>query len=785
MSEALMLEAYCVKCKAKREIQAPEPVFTAKGQPAVQGQCTQCGTKMFRMGETPLHAGMEAPAPKPTPRAERSGKLVIVESPAKARTVGRFLGRGYTVKASVGHVRDLLRSQLSVDVERDFEPKYRVPNEKRKVVKELAMASAKASEVYLATDLDREGEAIAWHLREALDLDDDRVRRVIFHEITEPAIAEAFAHPRGINMDLVNAQQARRILDRLVGYNLSPLLWRKIRGRLSAGRVQSVALRLIVERERDIESFVAEEYWTLDAELAPRHAEAKGEPRSFVARLVRICNEEVKLGCEADIRPLLEILEGADYVVDKVKEGTRTRRPAAPYTTSTMQQEAARKLNFAARKTMMLAQQLYEGIDLGDGQPVGLITYMRTDSTHIAKPAQDEARAYIGREYGAEFLPPHPPTYKTRTKGAQEAHEAIRPTDVKRTPDAMKPFLSRDQLRLYDLVWRRFVASQMASAIYDTRSVEVLAGKDDDWPYLFRASGSTLSFAGFLVVYEELRSDDGEQEPVQQIPKVSDGDPLDLLRLIPEQHFTQPPPRYSEATLIRALEAHGVGRPSTYAAILSTIQQRGYVRREQKRFYPTETGFVVNDLLVEHFPDLINVEFTAQMEAQLDEVAEGDRDWVQLMHEFYGPFARTLEQADRAIEKIEQVEYLDRACPECADGRLLIRWGRYGRFIGCSNFPTCRYTEPWLEKVGVKCPLCAEGEVVQKRTQKGRTFYGCSTWPKCDYTSWKRPLPVPCEVCGGLLEISGRNTAKCTACAATFPLDSLQLDEAEEALVGS
>ena len=770
--------AYCVKCKEKRELAEPTPVFTSKGQPATQGRCPVCGTKMFRMGETPMHEGMTPPA-KPDP-PKPTGKLVIVESPTKARTVGRFLGKGYTVKASVGHIRDLLRSKLSVDVDHDFRPHYRIPNEKRDVVKELTAAAEKSAEVFLATDLDREGEAIAWHLYEVLGLSQAQTRRVVFHEITKPAIDEAFAHPRGINMDLVDAQQARRVLDRLVGYGLSPLLWRKVRSRLSAGRVQSVALRLIVEREREIESFVPEEYWTLDAELSPhRTAEQKRRP-VFTARLVRIDGEDVSLRAEGDVTPILDELEHAVYTVSKIKEGTRTRNPAAPYTTSSMEQEASSKLRFSARKTMQLAQQLYEGIDLGDGDSEGLITYMRTDSTNVSAQAQAEARSYILEQHGPEFVPAEPPVHKTRSKMAQEAHEAIRPTSVYRTPDAVKPYLSRDQHLLYELIWRRFVASQMKPALYDTVSVEVLAGSETDKPYLFRAAGSTLRFPGFLVVYEETRSEDEEEEKSQQIPAMTVGELLDLLRLLPEQHFTQPPPRYTDASLIRVLEEYGIGRPSTYASILTTLRQRGYVGRHQRRLEPTETGVLVNDLLVEHFPDLINVDFTSQMESQLDDVATGDRNWVALMHEFYGPFEKSLELADEAIPKIEQIEYVGRPCPECEDGQLIVRWGRYGKFIGCSNFPQCRHTEPWLEKIGVKCPECADGEVVMRRSKRGRPFYGCSNWPECQFTSWKRPIPAPCPLCGGMLVIAKKDTAQCLACETSFPLDEVETDQEEE-----
>jgi len=778
MTDKSSSAAYCVKCREKREMVEPTPVFTKKGQPATRGRCEVCGTNMFRMGETSLHAGMERP-PKPEP-PKPTGKLVIVESPTKARTVGGFLGKEYTVKASVGHVRDLLRSKLSVDVDNNFEPSYRVPNEKRAIVKELQAAVKKSSEVYLATDLDREGEAIAWHLYEVLGLTPEQTRRVVFHEITKPAIDEAFSHSRSINMDLVAAQQARRILDRLVGYKLSPLLWRKIRSRLSAGRVQSVALRLVVEREREIENFVREEYWTLDAQLSVQEAEVGKAPATFTARLVKIAGEDISITCEEAVTPILDELEHAIYAVSKVKKGKRTRRPSAPYTTSAMQQEASSKLRFSARKTMQIAQQLYEGIDLGNGNAEGLITYMRTDSTNVSEQAQTESRDYVIKRYGPEFLPQKPPVYKTRSKAAQEAHEAIRPTSVFRVPEIIRSHLSRDQYRLYDLIWRRFLASQMNPAIYDTMRVEVAAGVEAEKPYLFRTSGSTLRFPGYLVVYEETKSDDDTEEKAQQIPSLKVDQLLDLLRLLPEQHFTQPPPRYNDATLIRVMEEYGIGRPSTYASILTTLRQRDYVHRRRRRLEPTETGILVNDLLVKNFPELINVDFSASMESELDKVAAGERDWVALMQEFYGPFEKTLEKADQAIPKIEQIEYLGRECPACDDGQLIVRWGRYGKFIGCSNFPTCRYTEPWLEKIGVKCPDCEDGEIVLRRTKRGRPFYGCSNWPECEFTSWKRPLPTPCPMCGGLLVVSKKDTATCMACETVFPLDDVGQDEIDD-----
>lgn len=771
------MEAYCVKCKTKREIQNPQPVFTKTGTPATRGKCPVCGTSLFRMGSTPAHEGMTPPEKPAKREPKRSGKLVIVESPAKARTVGRFLGRGYKVKASVGHVRDLLRSQLSVDVENDFTPKYRVPNEKRPVVKEIKSLAKKAEKIYLATDPDREGEAIAWHLLESAELDPGLTQRVVFHEITEPAIGEAFSHPRGINMDLVDAQQARRVLDRLVGYNLSPLLWRKVRSRLSAGRVQSVALRLVVEREREIEAFVPEEYWSIAGEFQPQESQ-----ETFIARLVRIDEDEPTLGNEAQVKPVLDDMEQASYTITKIKRGERKRNPSAPYTTSTMQQEASRRLGYSARRTMALAQQLYEGIDIGDEGTIGLITYMRTDSTNVSEVAQKEAREFISSRYGDKFMPDEAPTYKTRARGAQEAHEAIRPTSIMRQPESMKNFLNRDQFRLYRLIWQRFVASQMSAAIYDTLSVEV-SGKSSAHEYLLRASGSTLRFQGFLIVYEEARDEDqpaDEDEDAQFPADIREGQPQRLVRLLPEQHFTQPPPRYTEASLVRTLEENGIGRPSTYAPILSTLQQRGYVERNSKRLHPTETGTLVNDLLTEHFPDVVDVGFTARMEEDLDKIASGELPWVEVVREFYDPFA---ERVERAEEKMPEVnmgpEPIGRDCPKCGH-ELVVRWGRYGKFISCSNFPNCHYTEPWLEKIGVTCPKDG-GELVERKTRKGRTFYGCANYPDCDFTSWKRPLPAPCPNCGGLLVVADKKNAQCTVCEQRFPLVQVTTDEVASA----
>ena len=706
--------------------------------------------------------------------------LVIVESPAKARTVGKFLGNTYSVKASIGHIRDLPQSQLGVDVERDFAPTYLVPPDKRAVVRDLREAAAKADSIYLATDPDREGEAISWHLMQAARIEASRVRRVVFHEITQEAVAEAFAHPRSIDMQLVNAQQARRILDRLVGYKLSPVLWQKVKRGLSAGRVQSVAVRLIVDREREIEAFVPTEYWTISVDLTKQDAtpparagrRAARDPNAFRAQLVNRLGAKGKLdiGNEALAREIAGHLDQAAYRVATVTKREVRRQPAAPFTTSTLQQEASRKLRFTAQRTMGTAQALYEGIKLGAEGEVGLITYMRTDSTQVAASAQQEARHFIAERFGKEYVPAKPRVYTKKAKGAQEAHEAIRPTSVTREPEAIRQFLTAEQFRLYDLIWKRFVSSQMEAAVFDSTTVDIQATKPDTPGYLVRATGSVLKFPGFTAVYSEGRDDAApEDEDNPLLPVLEKDELLRYLGVHPDQHFTQPPPRYTDATLIKALEELGIGRPSTYAAILGTIQNRGYVERIERKFRPTELGRVVNDLLVANFSAIVDTGFTAQMEEALDEVASGEREWVPLLREFYEPFESTIQTASRTIDRVRVAdEVSDEVCTEC--GRpMLIKSGRTGKFLGCSGYPECKSTRPIVKRTGVACPSCG-GDLIERRSKRGRTFYGCARYPECDFTVWNRPLPGACPECGGLVTQQGKDRAKCQKCGVVMPL---------------
>ncbi|MFS0839368.1 type I DNA topoisomerase [Paenibacillus sp. 1P03SA] len=664
--------------------------------------------------------------------------LVIVESPAKAKTIGKYLGSKYIVKASMGHIRDLPKSQIGVEVERDFEPKYITIRGKGSVLKELKDASKKVKKVYLAADPDREGEAIAWHLAHYLELNDTDNCRVVFNEITKQAVKDAFKTPRPINIDLVNAQQARRILDRLVGYKISPLLWKKVKKGLSAGRVQSVAVKLIMDRENEIKAFVPEEYWTITALLEAGKAH-------FEAKFYGMDGAKKELGSEEEVQAVLKAIEGAPFIVKEVKEKERLRNPSPPFITSSLQQEAARKLNFRAAKTMSVAQQLYEGIDLGKEGTVGLITYMRTDSTRISPVAQEEAKEYILGKYGESFYPETPRVYTKKGSNTQDAHEGIRPSSVTRDPDSVKEFLSRDQFRLYKLVWERFVASQMSSAVLDTMTIDLNVGNT-----VFRAVGSKLKFPGFMKVYVE-GNDDGTTEEDKLLPPLKTGDQVASNEIQPKQHFTQPPPRYTEARLVRALEELGIGRPSTYAPTLETIQKRGYVAIEEKKFVPTELGELVIQLMSEFFPEILDVEFTAQMEEELDHVGEGKENWVKVLDEFYTSFEKRLEFAEEEMKEIEiQDEVSDEICEKCGK-HLVYKMGRFGKFLACSGFPDCRNTKPIVKDIGVTCPKCKEGKIVERRSKKGRIFYGCDHYPECDFVSWDKPVAQPCPSCGSMM----------------------------------
>ncbi|KMP30027.1 type I DNA topoisomerase [Bacillus wiedmannii] len=667
-----------------------------------------------------------------------SDYLVIVESPSKAKTIEKYLGKKYKVVASMGHVRDLPKSQMGIEVKNNFTPKYITIRGKGPVLKDLKSAAKKAKKVYLAADPDREGEAIAWHLANTLNVDVESDCRVVFNEITKDAIKESFKHPRAINMDLVDAQQARRILDRLVGYNISPLLWKKVKKGLSAGRVQSVAVRLIIEREKEIQIFEPEEFWTIKTEFV------KGKD-TFEASFYGVDGEKVQLTNETQVNEIIEQMKDNAFSVENVTRKERKRNPALPFTTSSLQQEAARKLNMRAKKTMMLAQQLYEGIDLGKQGTVGLITYMRTDSTRISETAQTEARTYITEAFGAEYIGTEKKK-ETKKSNAQDAHEAIRPTSVMRRPEELKSFLSRDQLRLYKLIWERFVASQMASAIMDTVTARLINNSVQ-----FRASGSVVKFPGFMKVYVESK-DDGAEEKDKMLPPLEVGETVFSKDLEPKQHFTQPPPRYTEARLVRTLEELGIGRPSTYVPTLETIQKRGYVGLDNKRFVPTELGEIVIELILEFFPEIINIEFTANMEQSLDEVEEGNANWVKIVDDFYVGFEPRLEKAEKEMREVEiKDEPAGEDCELC-DHPMVFKMGKYGKFMACSNFPDCRNTKPIVKEIGVTCPKCDKGQIIERRSnKKKRLFYGCGTYPECDFVSWDKPIGRKCPKCEGML----------------------------------
>ena len=692
-------------------------------------------------------------------------KLVIVESPAKARTLGKILGSGYVLQASMGHVRDLPKKELGIDVAKNFLPKYSVIAQRREAIRDIKKSADAVSAIYLATDPDREGEAISWHLIEAAKLAKDKkpVHRVAFHEITKEAVEEAFRNPRSIDMDMVNAQQARRLLDRLVGYKLSPLLWRKVQRGLSAGRVQSAAVKIIVDREREIQDFVSVEYWSIEAELIKSSSKTtKAGFRAFLVGMPDGTKPNLSNKQEAD--EIVDDLRKSDYTVNTIQIKNISRQPSPPFITSTLQQEAWRKLRFTAKRTMMIAQQLYEGISIGEEGETGLITYMRTDSTHVAIGAINEAREFIKNKYGGKFLPHQARYFTKKAKLAQEAHEAIRPTKIYREPDQMRPYLKSEQLKLYELIWKRMVASQMASASFDAVTVEIEANCSNiKKVYLFRASSSTLKFPGFISLYSEGKDNEGEDEKTVLLPKLKEGDKLKLLDLFPDQHFTQPPPRYNEATLIKALEQKGIGRPSTYAPILSTIQDRGYIYRDNGKLCPDEIGFIVNDLLSQHFPKIVDLSFTARLEKDLDSIAQGNKEWVSVLRGFYIPFEETLQEASETIEKIKIVKMTDEICPDCGRS-MVIKTGRFGKFIACSGYPECKKTMPLLIKTGVTCPKCGDGELVERINKKKRRFYGCSRYPECDFAINRKPVLQPCPQCGKLLVTYRNDWVKCTSC---------------------
>jgi DNA topoisomerase-1 len=707
-----------------------------------------------------------------------ASKLVIVESPAKARTLSKILGGGYSVKASMGHVRDLPRASLGVDIQKGFTPKYVIPPEKKKIVREIKEAAGKTSSIYLATDPDREGEAISWHLAQATKLDKD-ISRVVFHEITKDAVQQAFQNPRSMDMNLVSAQQARRILDRLVGYKLSPLLWRKVQRGLSAGRVQSVAVRIIVDREQEIQNFTPQEYWTIEVGLAP----LEEKEASFKARLFALADgTKLDIGTKDEADRVLSDLENAGYAVKSVVIKQVARQPAPPFITSTLQQEAWQKLHFTAGRTMAIAQQLYEGLPLGKQGSVGLITYMRTDSTHVAASAISEARKFISEKYGARFLPPKPRSFARKTKWAQEAHEAIRPTEVYRQPEQIKPFLNPAQLKLYELIWKRMVASQMSAASYNVTNVEIEASATNNQPqgYLLKATSSVVKFPGFIAVYSESRDEDERTESLVSLPKLSTGDRLLYLGTFPEQCFTQPPPRYTEATLIKALEQKGIGRPSTYAPILSTIQERDYVNKAGGKFHPTELGLTVNKILTVHFPEIVDPGFTAQMEEQLDEIARGKYEWIAALQEFYPPFQDMLDKAWTNLGKVNITQASEEICPKC--GRpMVVKVGRFGKFLACSGYPDCKTTMPFVVKTGISCPRCG-GEIVQRISRKKKIFYGCSNFPKCEFTTNRKPIAQSCPECGGLLVQYRGGWAQCTACQRKVKLSETEKQKEEATL---
>ena len=687
----------------------------------------------------------EATKTKKTTKKKTSSKkyLVIVESPAKASTIGKFLGSNYKIEASMGHIRDLPKSQMGIDIEHDFEPRYITIRGKGELLSKLKREAKAADKVFLATDPDREGEAISWHLLHALKLGEDKdIQRITFNEITKSAVKRSITEAREIDMDLVDAQQARRVLDRMVGYTVSDLLWKKVKKGLSGGRVQSVALRIICDREEEIREFIPEEYWTIGAQLQNE------QKKKFEARFYGKEDKKMELPNQTVVQEIVAEIEKSDFVVHEVKKGTRQKKPVAPFTTSTMQQEASKHLNMATQKTMMIAQQLYEGVHVKGEGNVGLVSYIRTDSFRISDEAYHAAVDYITETYGKEYVNPERVEYKSKGK-TQDAHEAIRPTNILRTPDSIKESLTKDQYKLYKLIWERFVASQMSPAMYDTLQIKMKAGIYD-----FRASGLHLVFRGFLEVYNK-----GEEETEIQIPQLTEGEHIKVVQIQPEQHFTQPPARFTDASLIKTLEEIGVGRPSTYAPTLTTIQARHYVTKEAKVLYPTELGEVVNDIMKTYFTDIVDIDFTANMEKRLDEVEMGHEEWKQIIRDFYPGFHEAVENAIEKLAKVEiKDEVTDVICEKCGRN-MVIKYGRYGKFLACPGFPECQNAKPFFEEAGVSCPECG-AKVLIRQTKKGRTYYGCENNPECGFMSWNKPTGEKCPVCGGYLVEKGKKNPK-------------------------
>ncbi len=678
--------------------------------------------------------------------------LVIVESPSKSKTIKKYLGPRFIVKATWGHVRNLPKNELGIEIENNFTPKYIIIPKSRKIISEIKKIAQEAKKIYLATDFDREGEAIAWHIIQATGLDKqkdkDKIKRITFVEITKEAIKKALENPRDIDLKLVDAQQARRILDRLVGYKLSPLLWKKIKSRLSAGRVQSVALKLVVEREKEIEDFTPSEYWEIEAELTKQKNQKSKQPEVFPAKLTRVGDKKINIKNQTQAKKIISDLEGANYQIKDITKVKISKNPPPPFITSTLQQEAFNKLRFSSKKTMLIAQQLYEGINLGKEGLVGLITYMRTDSTNLSWLAINTARKYIKENLGKEYLPPKPRYYKTKTLAAQEAHEAIRPTYIDKTPKDIRNYLSQDQYKLYQLIWQRMLASQIKNAQFEETKITIEAQSNQN-SYLLETQGLKNIFLGFLKIYPATSL----KEKV--LPKFKKGGRLDLIKIIALQKFTQPPPRYTEATLIKKLEENGIGRPSTYAPILSTVQERGYVVREGRILKPTKIGKITNDLLVTHFPEIVDLKFTSKMEKNLDKVATGETSKIKVLNDFYQPFIKNLREKEIEIEKIEiKPQKTDQICEKCGK-EMVIREGRYGEFLACSGFPECQNTKPLIKEIEVPCPYCG-GKIIQKKTRKRKIFYGCKNYPGCKFASWDLPVKYRCSKCDGLMTKKGK-----------------------------